>query len=282
MNGFTKLWSEILSSSIWNEDDKTRIVFITMLAAVGPDGIVRASVGGLAHQARVSKEDCEKAIEVLQNPDPDSRSTCFEGRRIEKIEGGFLLLNYSTYRDARNHDERKIYMAEYMRGYRKQSVNNRKQSVNTVNSVLAPLAKEEAEEKQIREEGSDSSSPYPSLEQMLEYFKEFPECDFTLEEIKVAVTALDVRKTPRGYWQWGKSVIAENNWHSAVTTKIQDRRDRSQSFQKPINRESEIKSITAFLRSGDPSLTETKDGAVVHSDKYRELKAKLDDLRGLK
>jgi len=31
--GYTKLYSSIVASTMWREDDKTRIVFITMLAA---------------------------------------------------------------------------------------------------------------------------------------------------------------------------------------------------------------------------------------------------------
>jgi len=145
MTGFTKLWSEILTSSIWNEDDKTRLVWITMLAAMGPDYIVRASVGGLAHQARVSREDCEKALDVLRSPDPDSRSREHEGRRIIDIDGGYMILNGGKYREARSHDERKTYMAEYMRNYRKQGVNNGKQSVKHVNRSKPQLAQAEAE-----------------------------------------------------------------------------------------------------------------------------------------
>jgi len=144
MSGFTKLWAEITDSSIWNEDDKTRIVWITMLARMGPDYMVRASVGGLAHLARVSREDCEKAIEKLSSPDPDSRSTEFEGRRIELVEGGFFILNGEKHRARRNYEERKEYMKNYMKNYRKQ-VNTRKQKVNTVSSGKPPLAQAEAE-----------------------------------------------------------------------------------------------------------------------------------------
>lgn len=128
MAGFTKLFQEILSSSIWNEDDKTRIVWVTLLAACNQGGVVRASVGGLAHQARVSRDDCFRALEKLSSPDEDSRSEEWDGRRIGKIDGGFLILNYARYRDRRSEDERREYMREYMRKYRKQNVNNSKQS----------------------------------------------------------------------------------------------------------------------------------------------------------
>lgn len=89
MHGYTKLFQSILASSIWCEDDKTRIVWITMLALADQFGVVEASVGGLADLSRVSKEDCQKAIEKFLAPDPDSRSMEYDGRRIERVEGGW-------------------------------------------------------------------------------------------------------------------------------------------------------------------------------------------------
>ena len=159
MSGFTKLWSEITDSSIWNEDDKTRIVWVTMLARMGPDSMVRASVGGLAHLARVKKEDCEKALEVLSSPDSDSRSHEFEGRRIEHIEGGFLVLNGGKYRDARSQDERREYMREYMQEYRR-----RKPPVKPVKLCKPKLAQAEAESEAKAEaeaEAEVEASPDP-------------------------------------------------------------------------------------------------------------------------
>lgn len=91
---FTKLFHSIVTSSIWNENDKTRVVWITLLALSDKDGFVGASVGGLAHAARVSKEDCQVALECLMSPDDDSRDPAFAGQRVEKSEGGFTILNY--------------------------------------------------------------------------------------------------------------------------------------------------------------------------------------------
>lgn len=153
MSGFTKLFSAITSSSIWNEDDKTRLVWITMLAMADSRGVVHASVGGLAHTARVTREECEHALSVLLSPDPDSRSPEYDGRRVEKIEGGFLLLNYAKYREARSEDERRIYMKEYMKEYRKRGVNKRKQSLAEVKRSKPQLAQAEAEAEE------DNSSP---------------------------------------------------------------------------------------------------------------------------
>lgn len=162
MPGFTKLFSEIVTSSVWNEEDKTRIVWVTMMASCDALGMVRASVSGLAHIARVDRASCERALEILSSPDSDSRSPEFEGRRIRKVDGGWLLLNYVKYRDAKSEDERKAYMANYMREYRaKKSVSK---PVNNCNGLLAGV---NTDKEGVNKSGSrvnlppSSSSPTP-------------------------------------------------------------------------------------------------------------------------
>jgi len=113
--GFTKLWSEIVTSSIWSADDKVRILWVTMLALSDSTGFVAGSVPGLADVSRMTLEDCERALAVLTEPDPYSRSEEFGGRRLDKIDGGWLILNYGKWREKRDPEERREYMREYMR-----------------------------------------------------------------------------------------------------------------------------------------------------------------------
>src|SRR6266478_6168103 len=77
--GFTKLFNTIVTSTIWQEDDKTRIVWITMLAIADSDGMVSASIPGLASVSNVSVDAARAAIQKLLDPDPDSRTKDFEG-----------------------------------------------------------------------------------------------------------------------------------------------------------------------------------------------------------
>ena len=93
MGGFTKLFSSILTSSVWQEDDKTRLLWITMLASADADGRVEAAIPGMAMLARISIAECEHGLEVLLSPDEYSRTTEHEGRRIEAIDGGWLVSN---------------------------------------------------------------------------------------------------------------------------------------------------------------------------------------------
>ena len=98
MSGYTPLFGSIITSSIWNESNETRIVWVTMLAMADMYGIVEGSAPGLAVVARVSKEACQKALEILSSPDPDSRTKEYEGRRIIPVTGGWKVVNHTLYR----------------------------------------------------------------------------------------------------------------------------------------------------------------------------------------
>ena len=115
MAGYTKLFSSILTSTIWSESKDTRILWITMLAMADKYGRVEASIPGLAQLARLSIAEIESAIHVLENPDEYSRTTENQGRRIKSIEGGWLILNHDKYRNKLNADQIREYNAEAKR-----------------------------------------------------------------------------------------------------------------------------------------------------------------------
>lgn len=116
--GFTKLFSSITQSTVWQEPDHVRIVWITMLALADRNGEVQASVPGLAHSARVSLENTLNALQVLTNPDPYSRTKDNDGRRIEEVDGGWALLNHAKYRAKLSEEDRRAYKADKQRKYR--------------------------------------------------------------------------------------------------------------------------------------------------------------------
>lgn len=97
--GFTKLDSGIVDSSIWSEPPATRVVWVTFLAKSDSKGFVGASRSGMIRASNVSPEDFDRAIDTLESPDSDSRSTENDGRRLEKVEGGWLIVNYLKYRE---------------------------------------------------------------------------------------------------------------------------------------------------------------------------------------
>jgi hypothetical protein len=111
--GYTKLFDSIIASSIWQEDLVTKVVWITMLALKNRDQVVESSVPGLAHIAGVERAECERALTILKSPDPDSRNKDHEGRRIEEVKGGWLILNGKYYQDLMGREDRREKLRIY-------------------------------------------------------------------------------------------------------------------------------------------------------------------------
>lgn len=97
---YNKIFTKILDSSIWLEPTPTRLIWLTFLAAMDEDGFAAfASVGNLAHRARISPEETHEAVTALEAPDENSSDPENEGRRIERVPGGWMILNAPKYRD---------------------------------------------------------------------------------------------------------------------------------------------------------------------------------------
>ena len=97
---YNKLFTKILDSTIWLENDATRLVWITFLAVMDEDGFVALSaIGNVAARARVSLEAAESSIKALESPDSADATQEHEGRRIERVPYGWIVLNATKYRD---------------------------------------------------------------------------------------------------------------------------------------------------------------------------------------
>lgn len=146
MAGWVKLFGSIVTSSVWCEDDKTLRVWIAFLALSDSEGRVEGSVPGLANVCRVTADEMRAALAKLSSPDPDSRTPDHEGRRLEAIPGGWLILNYRLYRDRGQAKEGS--RAPYMR---------QRRAVNALPETVTRYT-EERREKRDTEQKTDSSA----------------------------------------------------------------------------------------------------------------------------
>lgn len=170
---FVKLDCGILNSTLWIERGP-RDIFITALLMAEPReilepmpqlragvdcieetgfvvppgwyGFVPASGPGIVRMAMTLNDEGLAALISLGEPDPESRSHDFEGRRLIRVDGGYIVLNYIAYRekDATTADRSKRW-----RERQKQKESSRATRVaDTPTRVIRHQAEAEAEEEQ--------------------------------------------------------------------------------------------------------------------------------------
>jgi hypothetical protein len=170
---YVKVFSDIIQSSIWAEDAETCKVWITMLALANQDGLVRATAPGISNEARVPIEKTRQVLALLEAPDSESRTPDNEGRRIERIDGGYLILNYPRYRDMRDEEKRREQGRKRAQAYR-----NRHAGV-TQNNAGVTTNNAKQKQKHIREDqgSSFSETENPSSEMQPPKQDELPKLD---------------------------------------------------------------------------------------------------------
>ena len=154
MAGFTKLFADIVHSTVWREDVHTKIVWITMLAMSDRHGQVMSSLPGLADSAKVTLNQCIHALSILSAPDQYSRTKEYEGRRISDIDGGWLLLNYEKYRARKDDEEQRLRTMDRVRRHRARLVT---ESVTA--TAGHPIAEADSESDTEAENKSVSNVP---------------------------------------------------------------------------------------------------------------------------
>jgi hypothetical protein len=121
MHSYTKLFSSIITSTIWMEDDKTRILWITLLAMADQHGEVYSSIPGLARVSGMTVAQAVQSLDKLLAPDSYSRTPDYEGRRIAPIDGGWEILNHSKYRLLASREDSKTATANRVRRHRERN-----------------------------------------------------------------------------------------------------------------------------------------------------------------
>lgn len=96
---FAKLDSGIINSTIWVQPHDVLRVWIWFLSQSDQHGMVRVAAPALSLACMVPLDRVREILALLESTDPDSRSSADDGRRIRKVEGGWVINNYGTYRN---------------------------------------------------------------------------------------------------------------------------------------------------------------------------------------
>lgn len=140
---YNKLFTKILDSSIWLEPTSTRIVWVTLLAAMDADGYAHFSaIDNLAGRARVTTAEAEAAIKCFLEPDENSENKSHEGRRVERVPGGYMILNFQAHRDMVNRDVQRYQTRQRVAKHRE--LKNKKQAKKTADKPMSEVEGEAA------------------------------------------------------------------------------------------------------------------------------------------
>lgn len=115
---YTPIFSGIVESSLWDEEDAVVKVFLTMLALMDGDYVVRKDEYRLAFYSRKKEEEVRHALRVLAAPDKKRPGQAHDGRRIRKVGDGWEVLNGEKYQKAMLEANRRAYMRKYMADHR--------------------------------------------------------------------------------------------------------------------------------------------------------------------
>lgn len=101
MTGWVPIVSDVVDSSLWEEEDYVIKVFFSMLAKKDANFFVRGDIYTVAKYSnkRDRIKEVVKALKILESPDTKKPLVKqeFEGRRIEKCDGGWKILNGAKY-----------------------------------------------------------------------------------------------------------------------------------------------------------------------------------------
>lgn len=159
-DGYNKLFGTIVTSTVWQEPNSTRIVWITLLALADKHGEVQGSIPGLANVANVTIQEFEAALVTLQSPDRYSRTKEHEGRRLEAVDGGWRLLNHAKYRAILSKESIKASKAAYMRRTRADA----KESGNDNSTVEVRAGSGQPKQRQRQSQKQKAKPPVVPLE----------------------------------------------------------------------------------------------------------------------
>lgn len=263
--GFVKLDCGILNSSLWFEKD-CRDIFITALLMAEPFevvepmeqlkvstlestgwevppgwyGMVQAAGPGIVSKAGIPQEQGIPALAKLGSPDLDSRSRDFEGRRLVRVDGGYIVLNYMKYRD------RDYTAADRMRRLRERKMLRRnvtdvtRNGVDVTRNVTQAEYRVQSTEAEGRKQSTDSDPPLcctvcdggiktkkftkPTIEEL------------TLHAAKIGLPESEVKRFLNYYesngWRVGKNPM--KSWpHAMQTWKLNYESGRYQSSLGP-------------------------------------------------
>ena len=157
-----------------------------------------ASVGNVSHRARVTLEEAQEALTCLESEDPDSGDPDHGGRRLERVPGGWIVLNAEKHRSLVTRAVKQEQTRDRVRRWRQ-----RQRADGNADSNASVTPSEVVPEVQPEEESSGLTFPVKgggewmlTLEKFQEWVALYPSVNVN-EEISAMVAWCDANPDRR-------------------------------------------------------------------------------------
>jgi hypothetical protein len=192
-NPYTPVFRRTLQSRIWALSPSTRCVWLWLRLIADPEGYVNADLAGVAAGANVTPDEARRAMEGFLAPDPDADpEDPHEGRVLERVRGGWLIIDYAPSVELARSESRNARNAQYARARRAReaaereearayidleevAANDAEPTEGHADARVAPY-KSRSRSKLLSSEGEDSPLPptVPSVSPSVEESAEAP------------------------------------------------------------------------------------------------------------
>lgn len=143
------------------------VTFQQLLILCDHHGVVDIHPEVISRRTLIPLDIIEKGIEELSKPDPESRRSDEDGRRIVPIDPdrtwGWKIVNYSHYRSIRDTDERREYQRNYMR--QKRAKTRKSVEESDTSSILENIPLNNGEDWPLRQSFAEELQRlYPNVD----------------------------------------------------------------------------------------------------------------------
>lgn len=197
---YCKLFASLYQGTLRGKSHEI-LVFTNMLAHADQDGCVDKHFRAIADEVGLTVDEVKAAIEVLESPDPESRSPEKDGRRIERINDhrawGWQIVNYGKYRAIKSDEDRRKANREAQARHREKqralngniTVMKRNTGVMDSNAMSCESAQGEGEEEVEESNNGDlfggpSWNPTPEMLEVASWFNRRPSTVWSKKEMR--------------------------------------------------------------------------------------------------
>lgn len=187
---YGKIFESMFTGSMVGAGSHVFAVWGYVLANTKPDGYVELNPILLAAIIGETREKVQEAIDVLCEPDPDSRNKDEEGRRLVR-EGQFYyrVVTYHHYRNLRNDEERREYFRikkQEQRAREREGLSNgESKTFNGMSKTVQDGSTMSTQSESEAESESNSESESNLKRLILACVREYPKIDPEIVELGV-------------------------------------------------------------------------------------------------